>query len=328
MTIEHAHAWGLGLATVTDDGQTLDVWYPQPVLGAKPADGQREILDDLSTIEGPDVERAVHRSVVQVEIDLAEPPQSTADAYLRLHLLSHRLVTPNSINLESLHSRMPNVVWTNVGPATPEGFEQIRRRLRVNRGYPIHVLSVDRFPPMVNYVAPTGVRIAEATKVRLGAYLAPGTTVAPSAFVDYNAGSLGPAMIEGRLSRGVTVGEGSDIGGGASTFGAVGTANQMTVSLGERCLMGANSGLGIPLGDDCIIEAGLYVTPGTKVTVLPNAGVAPGPDGYFADPRVVSAKDLAGVSNVIFRRNSQTGRVEALPRSGKQIELDPKTLTH
>ncbi|MBD3690100.1 DapH/DapD/GlmU-related protein [Nanchangia anserum] len=315
-------AWGLGLATVTDDGQTLDVWYPEPVLGDKPADGMADLLAELSQIEGPDATRAVHRSVVQVAIDLDTPPQSTADAYLRLHLLSHRLVLPNTINLESLHSRMPNVVWTTEGPAAPEGFEATRRRLRIDRGYPIHVLSVDRFPPMVNYVAPSNVRIAEATKVRLGAYLAPGTTVAASAFVDYNAGTLGAAMIEGRLSRGVTVGEGSDIGGGASTFG-VGTGTQTTVALGERCLMGANSGLGIPLGDDCIVEAGLYVTPGTKVTVLPNAGVAPGEDGHFADPAIVSAKDLAGVSNVTFRRNSQTGRVEVLPRSDSKITLDP-----
>ena len=304
--MEERTAWGLGLATVTDDGQTLDVWYPQ-----------------LSSIEGPDPVRSVHRSLVRVQINLDAPPQSTADAYLRLHLLSHRLVKPNTINLESLHSRMPNVVWTTEGPAAADNFEPTRRRLRVDRGYPIHVLSVDRFPPMVNYVVPSGVRIAEATKVRLGAYLAPGTTVAASAFVDYNSGSLGAAMIEGRLSRGVTVGEGSDIGGGASTFSGVGTGSQMMVSLGERCLMGANSGLGIPLGDDCIVEAGLYVTPGTKVTVLPNAGVAPGADGHFADPEVVLAKDLAGVSNVTFRRNSQTGRVEVLPRSGKRIELDP-----
>lgn len=323
--METRTAWGLGLTTVTDDGQTLDVWYPQPVLGEKPADGQADILAELTAIEGPDKVRSVYRAVVQITIDLDEPPQSTADAYLRLHLLSHRLVTPNSINLESLHSRMPNVVWTTEGPAAPENFEVTRRKLRVDRGYPIHVLSVDRFPPMVNYVAPTNVRIAEATKVRLGAYLAAGTTVTASGFVDYNAGTLGAAMVEGRLARGVTIGEGCDIGGGASTFG-VGTGTQTTVSLGERCLMGANSGLGIPLGDDCIVEAGLYITPGTKVTVLPNAGVAPGADGHFADPRVVSAKDLAGVANVLFRRNSQTGRVEVLPRTDTPIALDPATV--
>lgn len=315
-------AWGLGLATVTDDGQTLDVWYPEPILGPKPEDGQKDILEALSRIEGPDETRNVHRTLVQTTVDLDTAPQSTADAYLRLHLLSHRLVTPNSINLDSLHSRMPNVVWTTEGPAAPDDFEETRRRLRIDRGYPIHVLSVDRFPPMVNYVVPSDVRIAEATKVRLGAYLAPGTTVTASGFVDYNAGTLGAAMIEGRLSRGVTVGDGSDIGGGASTFG-VGTGTQSSVSLGERCLMGANSGLGIPLGDDCIVEAGLYVTPGTKVTVLPNAGVAPGADGHFADPQIVAAKKLAGVSNVTFRRNSQSGRVEVLPRSDKQIVLDP-----
>ncbi|MDO4612473.1 MAG: DapH/DapD/GlmU-related protein [Actinomycetaceae bacterium] len=319
-------AWGLGLATITEDGQTLDVWYPEPVLGERPEDGQQDILEELSRVEGPDPMRGVRRSVVQVSIDLDTAPQSTADAYLRLHLLSHRLVKPNTINLDSLHSRMPNVVWTTEGPASPDDFELTRRRLRIDRGYPIHVLAVDRFPPMVNYVAPSGVRIAEATKVRLGAYLAEGTTVAPSAFVDYNAGSLGPAMIEGRISRGVTVGEGSDIGGGASTLGALATSGQVPVTLGQRCLMGANSGLGIPLGDDCIVEAGLYITPGTKVTVLPNAGVAPGADGHFADPRVVSAKDLAGISNVLFRRNSQTGRVEVLPRSNEQIELDPATV--
>ncbi|MGO3797167.1 MAG: 2,3,4,5-tetrahydropyridine-2,6-dicarboxylate N-succinyltransferase, partial [Pauljensenia sp.] len=277
-------AWGIGLATVTTSGQTLDVWYPDPHLGEYSQGKDAELLEKLTQLERQDHARAIRTSVVTCQADLEDQPQSTADAYLRLHLLSHRLVLPNTVNLDGIFSRLPNVVWTSAGPCAVEDFEDTRMRLRLHLGHPVTVIGVDKFPPMVNYVIPTGVRIADGAKVRLGAHLAEGTTVMHAAFVNFNAGTLGRSMVEGRISQGVVVGDGSDVGGGASTMGVLSGGGRQRVRLGERCLLGANSGLGIPLGNDCVVEAGLYLTAGTKVAVLPGGGVVPGENGLFAEP--------------------------------------------
>jgi len=232
-------------------------------------------------------------------------PASTSDAYLRLHLLSHRLVEPNSINLDGIFGQLPNVVWTSAGPCAVEGFEATRLRLR-RRGA-VAVYGIDKFPRMVDYVVPAGVRIGDADRVRLGAHLAAGTTVMHEGFVNFNAGTLGTSMVEGRISQGVVVGDGSDVGGGASTMGTLSGGGTERVRIGQRCLLGAESGLGIALGDDCVIEAGLYLTAGTKVTL---------PDG-----QVVKARELSGASNLLFLRDSVSGRVEVRPR-GKGIDLN------
>lgn len=318
-------AWGIGLATVTESGRTLDVWYPDPHLGPMPDGGDPKLLDQLSTLERKDEARNVHTQVVRCTADLEDQPSSTADAYLRLHLLSHRLVKPNTINLDGIVSRLPNVVWTSAGPCSPENFEETRFRLRARLGHPLAVHGVDKFPPMVNYVIPAGVRIADGARVRLGAHLAEGTTVAHAAIINSNAGTLGRSLIEGRVAQGVTVGEDSDVGGGASTMGTWAGAGREKVSIGRRCLLGANSGLAIPLGDDCVVESGLYLTAATQVALMTTGGVVPGSSGRFIDPPIVPARDLAGASNVLFRRNSQNGRVEALARAGKPITLPDGT---
>lgn len=315
-------AWGTGLATVSKSGQTLDVWYPHPHLGEKPDSSDSTLLATLTQLERQDHSRGVYTSVVTCQADLDDQPQSTADAYLRLHLLSHRLALPNTINLDGIFSRLPNVVWTTAGPCPVDDFEETRMRMRMHHGHPVSVSGVDKFPPMVNYVVPSGVRIADGAKVRLGAHLAEGTTVMHAAFVNFNAGTLGRSMVEGRISQGVVIGDGSDVGGGASTMGMLSGGGRERVRLGQRCLLGANSGLGIPLGDDCVVEAGLYLTAGTKVAVLPSGGVVPGRNGLFTEPRTVAARDLAGASNILFRRNSVSGRVEALARGGHGIELN------
>lgn len=314
-------AWGIGLATVTESGRTLDVWYPDPQLGPMPKEGDPELLNTLAQLERKDPARAVHTSVVRCVSDLDDQPSSTADAYLRLHLLSHRLVRPNTVNLDGILSRLPSVVWTQAGPCDPKDFEVTRFRLRAQYGHPITVIGVDKFPPMVNYVIPSDVRIADGARVRLGAHLAEGTTVGHAAIVNYNAGTLGRSNIAGRVAPGVVVGAQSDIGGGASTMGVVAGYAREKVSLGQRCLLGANSGLAIPLGDDCVVEAGLYLTGSTQVSLMTSGGVVPGSSGRFIDPPVVSARDLAGASNILFRRNSVNGRVEALARGDQPIRL-------
>lgn len=314
-------AWGTGLATVTDSGKTLDVWFPDPRMGRMPEGGDPDLLAKLASRERRDETRRVHTSVVRVEADLRDQPTSTADAYLRLHLLSHRLAQPNTINLDGIRSRLPVVAWTSVGPCDVKDFEETRFDLRAHYGHPISVTSVDKFPPMVNYVLPTGVRVASGARVRLGAHLAPGTMVMHSGFVNYNAGSLGRATIEGRLAQGVVVGEGSHVGGGASTMGRVVGASHARVRLGANCVLGSNSGLGIPLGDDCVVEAGVFVTANTRVSLLPGGGVVPDSHGSFINPKIVPASRLAGASNVLFRRNSLTGSIEALGRGGKTIFL-------
>ncbi len=296
-------AWGHGLLTRTHDGTVLDAWYPAPALGEP--DGSA-VPDDLAALVGDDDVRRVTREAVTVSVDLDTAPATTEDAYLRLHLLSHRVVAPNTIDLDGLFGVLPNVVWTTQGPCAVEGFEMTRARMRA-RG-PVQVLAVDKFPRMVDYVVPAGVRIGDADRVRLGAHLATGTTVMHEGFVNFNAGTLGSSMVEGRISQGVVVGDGSDIGGGASTMGTLSGGGTERVSIGERCLLGAESGLGIALGDDCVVEAGLYLTAGTKVTL---------PDGT-----VTKARELSGQSNLLFLRHSVTGTVQARPRDGHGIVLN------
>ena len=305
-------AAGVGLATITEDGTVLDTWFPDPELGAYSPSGSTrlsvaEVPDDLAAVAGPDPARGVETIVVRTVIaDLNDKPLDTYDAYLRLHLLSHRLVEPHGCNLDGIFGVLTNVVWTNFGPCQIEGFEDVRLRLR-SRGH-VAVYGVDKFPRMVDYVLPTGVRIADADRVRLGAHLAPGTTVMHEGFVNFNAGTLGASMVEGRISAGVVVDDGSDVGGGASIMGTLSGGGTQVISVGKRCLLGANAGLGISLGDDCIIEAGLYVTAGTKVTT---------PDGT-----TVKARELSGANNLLFRRNSVTGAVEVVARDGQGIALN------
>ena len=311
-------AWGHGLATVTRTGTVLDVWYPRPALGTPDDDdptGTHAALALVQQAAGDDDVRGVRTQAVTTVVDLDAPPADTADAYLRLHLLSHRLVRPHGLNLDRIFAVLPNVVWTDRGPCAPEGFEEVRARFRAS-GRTVTVLGVDKFPRMVDYVVPSGVRIADADRVRLGAHLAEGTTVMHEGFVNYNAGTLGVSMVEGRISQGVVVGDGSDIGGGASIMGTLSGGGKVTISIGRRSLVGANAGLGISLGDDCVIEAGLYVTAGTKVTLQP----AKGSDDA---PRVVAARELSGRDGLLFRRHSLTGAVEAVPRPGVGIELNP-----
>jgi 2,3,4,5-tetrahydropyridine-2-carboxylate N-succinyltransferase len=305
---EPASAWGFGLANVTTDGSTLDTWYPVPLLG-RPTSQGGVAAAQLTSLEGSDSLRGVRRKLQRTVIeDLTAPPVDAADAYLRLHLLSHRLVRPHQLNLDGLFGVLANVCWTSLGPCRVEDFELTRLRFRA-AGQLVQVHGVDKFPRMTDYVVPTGVRIADANRVRLGAHLAAGTTVMHEGFVNYNAGTLGTSMVEGRISAGVVVGEGSDVGGGASIMGTLSGGGQHVISIGERCLVGANAGVGISLGDDCVVEAGCYVTAGTKVGL---------PDG-----RVVKARELSGSSGMLFRRNSVTGAVEALERAGRRVQLNP-----
>jgi 2,3,4,5-tetrahydropyridine-2,6-dicarboxylate N-succinyltransferase len=299
-------AWGWGLATTTSGGTVLDTWYPAPALGEPPANDPYGAPVELSALVKDDPRRNVRTEVLLVAIDLDTPPASTPDAYLRLHLLSARLATPNSINLDGIFGALPNVVWTSSGPCSPEDFETTRARLRADGQ--VTVFGVDKFPRMVDYVLPSGVRIADADRVRLGAHLAEGTTVMHEGFVNFNAGTLGASMVEGRISQGVVVGDGSDIGGGASTMGTLSGGGTERVSIGRRSLLGAESGLGIALGDDCVVEAGLYVTAGTKVTL--------------DDGRVVKARELSGLDGLLFLRNSVTGTVHAKSRTGSGVVLN------
>ncbi|WP_433239044.1 2,3,4,5-tetrahydropyridine-2,6-dicarboxylate N-succinyltransferase [Streptosporangium sp. CA-135522] len=309
-------AHGVGIATITTDGTVLDTWFPAPQLGEPPAPGTRRLTSEeavealgsgVAALLGPDEDRGVEVIAVRTGITkLSEPPADAHDAYLRLHLLSARLVQPHGQNLDGLFGVLSNVVWTNHGPCPVEGFEAVRLRLRA-RGQ-VTVYGVDKFPRMVDYVVPSGVRIAEADRVRLGAHLAGGTTVMHEGFVNFNAGTLGASMVEGRISAGVVVGDGSDVGGGASIMGTLSGGGKQVISIGGRCLLGANSGVGISLGDDCVVEAGLYVTAGTKVIL---------PDG-----RIVKAAELSGSSGLLFRRNSTSGAVEVVARQGTGVELN------
>jgi 2,3,4,5-tetrahydropyridine-2-carboxylate N-succinyltransferase len=299
-------AWGYGVATVTATGVVLDTWYPDPALG--PAPETNEPPATLRTLEGDDDLRQVRRTVVRTVLpDLATSPADAYDAYLRLHLLSHRLVRPHGLGLDGLFGALNNVVWTSIGPCSPEGFEATRARART-AGQHVQVTSVDKFPRMTDYVVPAGVRIGDADRVRLGAHLAEGTTVMHEGFVNFNAGTLGASMIEGRVSAGVVVGADSDVGGGASIMGTLSGGGQQTISIGKRCLLGANAGIGISLGDDCVVEAGCYITAGTKVTL---------PDG-----QVVKAVELSGQDGLLMWRNSVSGAIEARPRDGGRVALN------
>ena len=289
-------ASGHGIATLAK-GVTLDVWFPSPALsklsGSAPA--------ELSALVGTDVARGVSRENVSIEIDISKAPANAADAYLRLHLLSHRLVKPHGLALDGIFGILSNVVWTSAGPCAVEDFEITRARLKAAHGH-VSVYGVDKFPRMVDYVVPSGVRIADADRVRLGAHLASGTTVMHEGFVNFNAGTLGTSMVEGRISAGVIVGDGTDVGGGASIMGTLSGGGKEVISIGEKCLLGANSGLGISLGDNCVIEAGTYITAAAKVKL---------PDG-----EIVKAGTLSGASNLLFRRNSLDGGLEVVLRTG------------
>ena len=309
---EQTRAWGHGLATLPAGGAVLDTWYPEPRLGEPPPGS--EPPPALAALAGDDPDRDVRTRVVTTSVDLGTDPADAPDAYLRLHLLSHRLVAPHGLALGGIFGVLPNVVWTDRGPCAVEGFEQTR--LRLLAAGRVQVLGVDKFPRMTDYVVPSGVRIADADRVRLGAHLAPGTTVMHEGFVNYNAGTLGTSMVEGRISAGVVVGDGSDVGGGASIMGTLSGGGSHVVSVGRRCLVGAEAGIGISLGDDCVVEAGLYVTAGTKVRLV--GGLA----GRTADGDVVKAAELSGASGLLYRRNSQSGAVEALAREGRTVELN------
>ena len=303
------NAWGHALVTVDEGGAVLDAWFPAPALGGH--DGS-DAPAELTALAGPDDVRRVARDVRLVEIaDLQAPPSSTVDAWLRLHLLSHRVVRPRTLSVDGIFGQLTNVVWTNAGPCAVAGFEQTRARLMAS-GQRVTVYGVDKFPRMVDYVLPAGVRIGDADRVRLGAHLADGTTVMHEGFVNYNAGTLGTSMVEGRISAHVVVDADSDIGGGASIMGTLSGGGTEVISVGKRCLVGANAGLGISLGDDCVVEAGCYVTAGTKVTVA----------GIDGKPRVVKALELSGADNVLFRRNSVTGTVEAVPWRSDGVALN------
>lgn len=306
-------AWGYGLATIAGDGTVLDAWYPSPRLGDAAASASAGVPAELSDLTGRDDRRNVWREAVTATSDLQTPPTSTTDAYLRLHLLSHRLVRPNTINLDGIFAHLPIVAWTNAGPVHPDDAARLRVYLQ-SEG--IQVYGVDKFPRLTDYVIPDRVRIADASRVRLGAYLSPGTTVMHEGFVNFNAGTLGASMVEGRISQGVVVGDGSDIGGGSSIMGTLSGGGTQRITIGKRALLGANSGIGISLGDDSVVEAGLYVTAGTKVSL---AGSARGADGRT---RTVKAVELSGTPGILFRRNSLSGAVEAVPRSGSGIELN------
>ncbi|MBA2513447.1 MAG: 2,3,4,5-tetrahydropyridine-2,6-dicarboxylate N-succinyltransferase [Solirubrobacterales bacterium] len=308
-------AWGTGLATVAASGRVLDTWFPEPRLGLDGAPAGpgtttlgAEQAGELGEAVLSDELRGVRVEAVAVVLDdLESAPTDAYDVYLRLHLLSHRLVRPHEISLDGVFGLLNNVAWTDVGPVDPADLGAVRLRFRA-AGIHLGVHAVDKFPRMTDYVAPPGVRIADADRVRLGAHLADGTTVMHEGFVNFNAGTLGASMIEGRISAGVVVGDGSDVGGGASIMGTLSGGGTAVISIGQRCLLGANAGLGISLGDDCIVEAGLYVTGGTRVTT---------PDG-----EVVKALELSGADGLLFRRNSQSGAVEAMPRSGRWAGLN------
>ena len=304
--ISTSPAWGLGLATTTTEGQVLDTWYPAGFLGlgveptgtpALPAGlTGPKALPGLSTIE------------IRTTIgSLAEPIKDTPDAYLRLHLLSHRLVRPNELNLDGVFGMLANVAWTSAGPCPSDRVDELRLIERA-AGRHLSVFGVDKFPRMTDYVVPSGVRIADADRVRLGAHLASGTTVMHEGFCNFNAGTLGTSMVEGRIVQGVVVGDGSDVGAGSSIMGTLSGGGKDKVSIGERSLLGANAGIGISLGDDCVVEAGCYITAGSKLTL---------PDG-----RVVKARELSGVNGLLFWRNSVTGALEARPRKGTGVELN------
>ncbi|AQP47833.1 2,3,4,5-tetrahydropyridine-2,6-dicarboxylate N-succinyltransferase [Tessaracoccus aquimaris] len=304
MTNATRTAWAWGLATVHTTGAVLDAWYPEPRLGNEISDEPPSMLVEAQYV---DEIRQVETKVVRVEIDLDADPEGVEDAYLRLHLLSSRLVHPHGQNLNGIFGVLPNNAWTTAGPVRIGDVNRVRTLLR-SRGEQLTVYGIDKFPRMVDYIVPSGVRIADADRVRLGAHLAEGTTVMHEGFVNFNAGTLGVSMVEGRISAGVVVGDGTDVGGGASIMGTLSGGGQEVISLGERCLLGANSGVGISLGDDCVVEAGLYVTAGTKVKL--------------DDGAIVKARELSGQNDLLFLRDSLQGSVIVRHRRGSKVALN------
>ena len=304
--ISTSPAWGIGLATVTAEGQVLDTWYPAGLLGLGALSPEPPTLP--AGLAGPKALAGLSAVEVRTEIgSLTDPIKDASDAYLRLHLLSHRMIRPNELNLDGIFGVLANVAWTSAGPCPPDRVDELRMIERA-AGRHLSVFGVDKFPRMTDYVVPSGVRIADADRVRLGAHLARGTTVMQAGFVNYNAGTLGHSMVEGRIVQGVVVGDGSDIGGGSSIMGTLSGGGKDKLTIGQRSLLGANAGVGISLGDDCVIEAGTYITASSKIAL---------PDG-----RVVKARELAGVDGLLFWRNSVTGALEARPRKGTGIELN------
>ncbi len=304
MSGNQSKGYGFGVATQTQSGQILECSFYSLGLGDAPTNKSD---NNFTALLGEDLIRKVKKVPVEVVITLEEKPKDAADVYLRLHLLSHRLVAPHTINLDGIFGLLANVVWTSAGACEVEGFEKVRPQLQSKFGNLV-VYGVDKFPRMIDYVIPDGVRIADGDRVRLGAYLSPGTTVMHEGFVNFNAGTLGKSMVEGRISAGVVVGDGSDIGGGASIMGTLSGGGKEVISIGKRTLLGANSGIGISLGDDCVVEAGVYITAGSKISL---------PDGS-----IVKAKELSGANNLLFRRNSQSGALEGVAKSGKWAGLN------
>ena len=304
MNISHQTAYGFGVATQTKSGQILDCSFHALGLGSAPSNNHNK---EFESQLGEDQIRNLSKIAVELSIELAEKPKDATDVFLRLHLISHRLVKPHGLNLDGIFGLLSNVVWTSAGACEVEGFDKVRRSLQNKYGN-LTVYSVDKFPRMIDYVIPEGVRIADGDRVRLGAYLSSGTTVMHEGFVNFNAGTLGKSMVEGRISAGVIVGDGSDIGGGASIMGTLSGGGKEVISIGQRTLLGANSGIGISLGDDCVVEAGVYITAGSKIT-LP-------------DNKIIKAKELSGANNLLFRRNSQSGALEALPKTGSWSGLN------
>ena len=304
MSANQSTAYGFGIATQNLAGSILECSFYQLGLGNAPTNNMDS---NFKSLIDEDPIRKVKKVAIEVIINLNDKPKDAADVYLRLHLLSHRLVKPHGANLDGIFSLLANVVWTSAGACEVEGFEKVRPQL-LNKFQNLTIYGVDKFPRMIDYVIPAGVRIADGDRVRLGAYLSSGTTVMHEGFVNFNAGTLGKSMVEGRISAGVVVGDGSDIGGGASIMGTLSGGGKEVISIGERTLLGANSGIGISLGNDCVVEAGIYVTAGSKITL---------PDG-----KIVKAKELSGADNLLFRRNSQTGSLEVLPKTGSWSGLN------
>ena len=304
MSANQSTAYGFGIATQNLAGSILECSFYQLGLGNAPTNNMDS---NFKSLIGEDPIRKVKKVTIEVIINLNDKPKDAADVYLRLHLLSHRLVKPHGANLDGIFSLLANVVWTSAGACEVEGFEKVRPQL-LNKFQNLTIYGVDKFPRMIDYVIPAGVRIADGDRVRLGAYLSSGTTVMHEGFVNFNAGTLGKSMVEGRISAGVVVGDGSDIGGGASIMGTLSGGGKEVISIGERTLLGANSGIGISLGNDCVVEAGIYVTAGSKISL---------PDG-----KIVKAKELSGADNLLFRRNSQTGSLEVLPKTGSWSGLN------
>ena len=292
-----------GIANISSKGEMLDVFFPYVEFGEEKISGEITNINDNSM------------KIVEIswtEKDLERPIENIIDAYLKLHLLSYKLVLPNSLNLDGLFLNIPNVVWTNQGPISLDEIDERLIASKINKNE-LYIRSIDKFPCLTDYIVPQKVRIADSSRVRLGAYLSEGTTIMHEGFVNFNAGTLGKAMIEGRISAGVVIGANTDLGGGSSTMGTLSGGNNTKISIGDNCLLGANSGIGISLGDNCTVEAGLYITAGTKITIL---------DGK--DSKLIKASEISGIENTLFFRDSTTGKVIA--KQNKKISKLNKEL--